>query len=51
MKATVIVGLKLNIWKELSENSERELSKDSKKVDIVKAHVMLDSTDLFFHKL
>ena len=51
MKAAVIVGLQLNIWKESSENSERELSKDSKKIDIVKAHLMLDSMDLFFHKL
>ena len=47
----MIVGLKLNIWNQPSENSERELSKDRKKMDNIKAQLRLDTMDLFFCKI
>lgn len=50
MKAAMIVELKLNIWYQPSENSERELSKDRKKMGNIKAQLRPDTMDLFFCK-
>lgn len=47
MKAVMIVELKLNIWNQPSENSERELSKDRKKMGNIKAQLRPDTMDLF----